>query len=115
MRGIEYIRQICKEKGVSVRKLEADLGFANGYLNPKRISKLPYARAVKIAEYLDVDVDRILDLPADSHIVLDSETAQIARDIYENDDLKVIFSTLRSASKEDLQLVIDISNRLFKK
>lgn len=40
--------------------MEKDCGFANGYLNPKKLSKLPYDRAVIIAEYLKVSAADIL-------------------------------------------------------
>lgn len=59
---IENIRAICKSKKIPVYKLESDLGFSNGYLNPKRISRIPSDRLADIARYLGVSVD---DLFAD--------------------------------------------------
>lgn len=57
--GIEYIRDECKKKKIALYILEKDCGFANGYLNPKRLNKIPYDRALKIAGYLNVDINRI--------------------------------------------------------
>lgn len=34
--GIDYVRLLCKERNISISKLERDLGFSNGYLNPKK-------------------------------------------------------------------------------
>ena len=32
MTGVEYVRDLCKQKGIAISKLEKDLGFSNGYL-----------------------------------------------------------------------------------
>lgn len=58
--SVQRVRDLCKEKNIPVAKLEKDCGFANGYLNPKKMSKLPYDRAVLIANYLGVDEGLIL-------------------------------------------------------
>ena len=57
---VENIRELCKERGIAVSRMEADLGYGNGYLNPKKIKTITAARAVEIAEYLGVSVDEIL-------------------------------------------------------
>ena len=57
---IENIRAVCKSKKIPVYKLEADLGFSNGYLNPKRISRIPSDRLADIARYLDVGIDTLV-------------------------------------------------------
>ena len=54
--GIDYVRLLCKERNISISKLEKDLGFSNGYLNPKKLKKVPYDRAVMIADYLNGDI-----------------------------------------------------------
>jgi phage shock protein PspC (stress-responsive transcriptional regulator) len=53
--SVEFVRTLCKQRGIAISQLEKDCGFSNGYLNPKKMSRLPYDRAVQIAEYLDVD------------------------------------------------------------
>ena len=58
--SVEYVRELCKQRKIAVSVLEKDCGFANGYLNPKKMAKLPYDRAVVIANYLGVTVDLIL-------------------------------------------------------
>lgn len=58
--SIEYVREICKERKIPVSRLERDCGFANGYLNPQKLQKLPYDRAVVIARYLELSVDYLL-------------------------------------------------------
>ena len=45
---------------IPISQLEKDCGFSNGYLNPKKMSKIPYDRAQTIAAYLGISVDCIL-------------------------------------------------------
>jgi len=61
MTSVEYVRMICKERGIAVSKLESDLGFGNGYLNPKKLKKLPLEKAMDISEYLKIDVFTLID------------------------------------------------------
>lgn len=58
--SVEMVRKLCRDQQIPICQLERDCGFANGYLNPKKMSRLPYDRAVVIAEYLDVPVELIL-------------------------------------------------------
>ena len=59
--SVQYIRELCKQRKIPVSTLERALGFSNGYLNPKKLKKLPYDRAVQIAEYFGVPVEYVLD------------------------------------------------------
>ena len=61
MTSVEYVRMICKEKKIPISKLESDLGYGNGYLNPKKLRKVPLEKAPDIAEYLKIDVFTLLD------------------------------------------------------
>ncbi len=58
--SVEYVRQVCKDRGIAISQIEKDLGFANGYLNPKKMTTLPYTRAVAIGAYLGISPERIL-------------------------------------------------------
>ena len=58
--SVQFVRDLCKERNIPIVKLEKDCGFSNGYLNPKKMSKIPYDRAVVISEYLGIPVTLIL-------------------------------------------------------
>ena len=54
----ERVKDLCKEKGISINKLEQEIGVASGYL-----SKLdnPGIKTVKlIADYFNVSVDYLM-------------------------------------------------------
>lgn len=58
--SVEYVREVCKQRKIAISVLEKACGFANGYLNPKKMARLPYDRAVSISEYLGIPVELIL-------------------------------------------------------
>ena len=58
--SVEFVREICQQRRIPVSTLEKACGFSNGYLNPKKMSKLPYDRAVIIGKYLNIPANRIL-------------------------------------------------------
>ena len=67
----EKVKELCKEKGISLNKLEQEIGVASGYL-----SKLdnPGIKTVKlIADYFDVSVDFLITENEEEFIV---ETAK---------------------------------------
>ena len=48
--SVEYVREICQQRRIPISTLEKDCGFSNGYLNPKKMARLPYDRAMVIAK-----------------------------------------------------------------
>ena len=58
--SVQYVRDICLQRKIPVSQLEKDCGFSNGYLNPKKMSKIPYDRAQIIAAYLGISADTIM-------------------------------------------------------
>ena len=58
--SVEFVRDICHQRRIPVSALEKACGFSNGYLNPKKMARIPYDRAVLIGKYLDIPVSRIL-------------------------------------------------------
>lgn len=58
--SVEFVRDICHQRRIPVSALEKACGFSNGYLNPKKMTKIPYDRAVLISKYLNISVSRIL-------------------------------------------------------
>ncbi|HJE81331.1 MAG TPA: helix-turn-helix domain-containing protein [Enterococcus gallinarum] len=60
MNPYEKIKELTKERGISVRELEKRLGFSNGYFSKwKNVS--PNSDGLqKVANYFDVSVDYLL-------------------------------------------------------
>lgn len=58
--SVEYVRNLCQQRRIPVSTLERECGFSNGYLNPKKLTRLPYDRAVVIAEFFGITPEEIL-------------------------------------------------------
>lgn len=90
--SVELVRDICRQQRIPVSKLEQDCGFSNGYLNPKKLTKIPYDRALVIAEYLGVSAGLILTgkagapEPDSRHDVLDDVDVAFYGDFRELDE-----------------------------
>ena len=54
MTQVERIREVCKKQGIAIKKLENDLKYGNGFLNPKKIKVVSSDRLFEIAKYLNV-------------------------------------------------------------
>lgn len=59
MTSVELIRQLCRERGISVAKLERDCGFSNGYIRNMANGIFPSDKALKIATYLEIPVEKL--------------------------------------------------------
>ena len=59
---VERVVEFCKIKGIPVSKLEKDLGYGNGFLNPKKISDIKSGRLFEILDYLGVSSEEFFDV-----------------------------------------------------
>ena len=115
--GVQYVRDICKKRKISIRQLEIDCGFGNGYLDPKKIKKIPYERAVVIAEYLDISVDDILNGPDKKTPLIneDQELIEYLEVLKTRPEMRMLFQLSKDATKEDVEAAVRIIEALRKK
>lgn len=59
---VERLRQLCKDRNISVAKMEEDLGYGNGYLNPKKVSDIKTGRLIEILEYIGVSYEEFMNI-----------------------------------------------------
>ena len=104
----ERIKELCKNKGISLNKLEMDCGVAKGYIS-KMDKSAPSANTIqKIAEYLNVSIDFLLKGEDEFGYYYDPETAQIAQEIFDDKDLHALFDAARGSSPEDLKMAAEM-------
>lgn len=59
----QRIKQLCSEKGITINKLENDLGVGVSSIQKWKVSKSPSVdKVVKVADYFDVSVDYLLGI-----------------------------------------------------
>lgn len=57
MGALSKTKELCHERNVTIRTLESDLGFGNGYIGNKTKDDLPFDRVVAIADYFEVPIE----------------------------------------------------------
>lgn len=57
MVDVEKIKQLCKENGTSIKKIEKELGIGNGVIARWSKSNPNYDRLSKVANYFNVSVE----------------------------------------------------------
>lgn len=57
----QRIKQLCSRKGITIAKLESDLGFGNSSIKKWEKSSSPSVdKIVKVATYFDVSIDYLM-------------------------------------------------------
>lgn len=108
----DNIKDIAARKGVSISKLEKDLGFARSSISKFNQSKPGIEKIQMIAEYLDVPVDYLLTGEVKSGYYLDDETAKIAQEIFDSKELGYLFDAAKGSTPQDLKMAADFLRRL---
>lgn len=120
MNSVELVRSLCKEKGIPIYVLERDLGFANGYI--RKLNTFPADRLFAVAEYLGVSPEYLQtgQHPAQmsesgKKYYFDDATAEMAQELFEDPQHRMLMSSSRKLSPEDLQTVQTVVDSLLRK
>ena len=92
---VETIRDLCKKKNIAISRLEKDLNYGNGYLNPKKATNVDSTRLKEIANYLDVPIELLYGTQK-------QEPTTVADDEL-SDDQRLLIEKLRAMSPEELE------------
>lgn len=103
----ELFEKLLNERGVTAYRVSKETGIGastftdwkNGRSDPK-IDKLQ-----KIADYFQVDVTYFTGKNKEERYYSNDETAEIAQEIFENKELRLLFDAAKDAQPEDLQTV----------
>lgn len=114
MNSVQYVKDLCKERKIAISKLERDCGFSNGYIRGLKNGRLPYDRAVKVAEYLGISVEYLLTgtiSEGNDGWYLNEETARVAQEVYEDPDLRLLFDAAKDSKPENIRLAAEMLQR----
>lgn len=115
----ERFLELMQKKGVKF----ADVAKATG-IHPstfsdwkKGKSKPKTDKMQKIADYFGVSVDYLLGVPSSGQegYYTDPETARVAQEIFENDELRALFDVQKDLSAEDLRAIHQMALALKRK
>lgn len=110
----ERLRALCDKEGISIRKLEKDLGVGNG--NIRRWStQIPSADTLqKAAQYFGVTTGYLLGDSDDPDVeyYIDPEVSRLTQELKDRPELKILFDASRDLKREDVELVLNMIERL---
>ncbi|MCI5952582.1 MAG: helix-turn-helix transcriptional regulator [Anaerostipes sp.] len=123
MSEIEFIKIFTKNlnkylelSGKTQAELSRDLNISkttvSSWFNGKRIPRMD--KIDMLCEYFGINRSDLMEDKTDSEpsYYLNDETKQIAQEIYENPDLRILFDASKNASPEDLKFVIEMVKRM---
>lgn len=116
---IENIKKIMKRKNIGNKELAEKSGVPLGTLNKIIYGDTPNPSVdtVKaIARALNCSLDELLEESSTEHhgYYLDSDSAKMAQEIYENPKLKLLFDATRRVDPEDLELISKMVSKMIK-
>ncbi len=114
MGRLEILKNLCKERGISINKLEQELDFSQGSLG-KIDSNVPKAdKLYAIAQYFDVPMEMFFkDEPihyksSKTYSFDESETNDFIVKLSRDKDLYLLIERISKASDEDRERFIQI-------
>lgn len=112
MNTLDTIRKLCTERGVSIKSLEKELGYSNGSLAKAKV--IPSDRVMEIAQYFGVSMEYLMTGEKKCYYTND-ETASVAQEIFENKELRALFSVQRNMEPDDLRALHNMALALKRK
>lgn len=108
---VANLKKQLEKNGKTQQDIANDLGFSKSTVNSwftgyrvPRIDKID-----KLCEYFHCTRADILDTPGvNIKYYADDETTQIAQEIFENKELRLLFDSAKDSSPEDLKAVHDM-------
>lgn len=117
--SVQFVRDICQERKIPISQLEKECGFSNGYLNPKKMSKIAYDRAQIIANYLGISVSMIMageEEQKEKPLVNDDEELTEYLEILKTrPEMRMLFQISKDATKEDVEAAVRVIEAIRKK
>ena len=113
-----------KNRRIELGMTQAQLAEKLGYADKSMIAKIekgqvdiPLSKIMAFAEVLGMEAG---DLMGDDGLepttyYLDSETAQLAQELFERPEMRVLFDASKNASKEDIEQVAALLEKLSQK
>lgn len=106
----EILRKLRQGRSMSQAKLAEELGVSSSLIAAYETGarKPSYELLEDLADYFNVTLDYLTGKDEGSIYYLTPETATIAQEIYDNKELRALFSAAKDAPAEDLKVAHDM-------
>ena len=115
---LDRVKKLCISKGTSQSKLEQEIGISRGASYKWKNSSPSMEILKKLADYFNVSVEYLItgqEKEGGENYYLNEKTRELAKAIFENEELSALFDIAKNSSPEDLQIAKDILLALKKK
>ena len=117
----QRIKELRKEAGLTQEELGEKLGLQKSAIakyESGRVENIKRSTIQAMADLFGVKPSYILGFDEEDvdnpGYYLDPEAAEIAQEVYDRPELKMLFDASRKASAEDLSLVVEMLTRMYK-
>ena len=112
----ERLRELRQNKGLSQSQLADALNISKSAISMYELGKRePDLETLEgIADFFNVDINYLIGKEDGSMYYLDPDAAEIAQEVQQRPELKILFDASRKVSAGDLELVINMIDRLKK-
>ena len=110
------LSEILYEKRISQKELMQHMKVSSAtvsdWCSGKKMPRID--KLTSIANFLNVKMSDLVEehTPEPAGYYLDPETAQVAQELFDNPDLKLLFNAARTSRPEDIRMAADILRRL---
>lgn len=120
MSTYEIFAELLKERKLKVSDVTRATGIAASSLTDwkKGRTATPKAETMqKLADFFGVSIEYLLGVPSSGQdgYYTDAETARMAQEIFENDELRALFDVQRDMNAEDLKAIHQMALALKRK
>ena len=112
----DRLKELRKRKGLSQVALAERLGLSKSTIGAYETGDItPSVDALNtIADFFNVDIDYLLGKEDGSTYYLDPEAAELAKEIANRKDLRILFDATRDISAEEMAVIIKMVEGLKK-
>lgn len=112
----ERLKELRAKKGYSQAELADKLHVSKSTVSMLEANyRKPSVELLEtIGDFFNVDTDYLLGKEIGSTYYLDPEAAEMAKHVFERDEMRVLFDAVKDVPKEDIKVVIKMINGLKK-
>lgn len=110
----DRLKELRERKGMSQIQLSEELGISKSSVSMyERGERNPDFETLEtIADFFNVDMNFLLGKDDGSVYYLDPEAAEIAQEMFEREEMRVLFDASRNVSKDDILEVANLLKKL---
>lgn len=114
MELLDRVKQLCVSNGISLSKMEKDIGISAGASYKWKTSSPSTEVLEKMSRYFGVSADYLLtgdESNQEMPYYLNDDAREMAQFMFQNPEYKVLFDASRKVSKDDIETVKTILDR----